>query len=194
MIALIVYSCVCVAVGVVLGIVGSRLYDRVRFKRLEHGVPKQRGEDVRERRAIIPNWLLDHPAALIVPLFVVVLFFILHGCSAYLDGKATIVRQYFRHVGEGDAAAACALLHKNAQAKIMQVEQVTTCTAAVSKVYSSLTPEQRSELINGDVSVSSSKPIGEDHTELRFYSTNPLDIGRFEILKKDGREVIYDWH
>ncbi|WP_146058965.1 hypothetical protein [Actinomadura rubteroloni] len=171
--------------GVVLGVAGTRIADRVRARRLvddpEPGEPD-------ERRRIAPVL----KGAVGVVLFVGALGGILYGCSEYLGNQGKILKAYFRLVGRGDAIGACALLDGNARTKLMLLERAASCEDAVTTLHASLTPEQRDKLVNDDPFINGVETAG-DHKELEVTSANPLNIAYMTVIDQGDRELIHDW-
>ena len=113
------------------------------------------------------------------------------GCEAYLSHEGATVNRYFKAVGSGDAAGACAILESPAQAKLELIEKVSSCPEAVTKLHDSLTAAQRDSLVNDSVSVRKSAPSGSGKT--LTLGDNPLHMSLVIISKHDGQETISDW-
>jgi hypothetical protein len=122
---------------------------------------------------------------------VVAILAILVGCETFLSHQGATVQRYFKAVGSGDAAGACAILEPSAQAKLELTEQASTCPEAVTKLHDSLTSAQRDSLVNDSISVSKSTSSGSIKT--LTLGDNPLHMGLVMIYKHNGQETISDW-
>ncbi|MFC0037267.1 hypothetical protein [Actinomadura rayongensis] len=175
-------AAICLVVGVVLGVAGTRIVDRVRARRLVDD------PEPGERRRIAPAVKVVAGAVL----FVGALGGMLYGCSQYLGNQGKTLKAYFHLVGRGDAIGACALLDTNARAKLMLLERAASCEDAVTRLHASLTPEERDKLADDDPFINGVESAG-DHKELELTSANPLHIVYMTVIDEGGRELIHDW-